>query len=113
MPNTQNDMKQFCKQTNYNNLNNLIGQMESANINLFLPVFRYECTSRAEKALGKLGLTTLFTSKADLSAISPEAKDYQIEELVQHVAIRFDEGSSGTSSLSGECWCLQLLHKNT
>lgn len=102
MPNTQNDLKQFCKQTNYNNLNEIIGQMESSHLDLFMPVFRYECTSRAEKALGKLGLTTLFTSKADLSGISPESQGYQIEELVQHVAIRIDEGSSGSSALSGK-----------
>ncbi|KAG5681959.1 hypothetical protein PVAND_011360 [Polypedilum vanderplanki] len=100
MPKTNNDMKQFCKQTNYNNLNEIISQMENSNLDLYLPVFRYECTSHAEKALGKLGLTTLFTSKADLSGISQDAKGYQIEELVQHVAIRIDEGSSGTSALS-------------
>lgn len=48
-----------------------------------------------------MGLTTLFTSKADLSGLSPNAK-YQIEELVQHVAVRVDEGSSSQNALSGE-----------
>lgn len=49
----------------------------------------------------QLGLTTIFTSKADLSGISQESKGYQIEELVQHVAIRIDEAFSSESALSG------------
>jgi hypothetical protein len=47
-------------------------------------------------------LTTLFTSKADLRGINKDAKNYQIEELVQHVAIRIDEGSSSQNALSGK-----------
>lgn len=47
-------------------------------------------------------MTTLFTSKADLRGINKAAVNYQIEELVQHVAIRIDEGSSTENALSGE-----------
>lgn len=119
MPASQNDLKAFCKQSNYNNLNEISSQLESSNLKLSVPTFRFECTSRAEKALGKvknyfikyvqklreiilqLGLTTIFTSKADLSGISLESKGYQIEELVQHVAIRIDEAFSSESALSG------------
>lgn len=54
MPKAQNDMKQFCKQSNYNILNEIIAQMEPENLQLYVPTFRFECTSRAEKALGKV-----------------------------------------------------------
>lgn len=54
MPETQTDLKQFCKQTNYNNLNEIITQLELSNLRLFVPTFRFECTSRAEKALQKV-----------------------------------------------------------
>lgn len=50
----------------------------------------------------QLGLTTLFTKKANLSRISPDPKGYQIEELVQHVAIRIDEAMSSENALSGK-----------
>lgn len=56
----------------------------------------------------QMGLTTLFTSKADLSFITKDAKNYQIEELVQHVAIRVDEGSSSQSALSGKMFNIVL-----
>lgn len=66
MPNSLNDMKQYCKQSNYNILNEIIGQMETSNLNLYLPIFRHECTSRAEKALGKVKLIILLKCKSDL-----------------------------------------------
>jgi len=46
-------------------------------------------------------VTTLFTSKADLSGITEDSKGFQIEELVQHVAVRIDETSSSESALNG------------
>lgn len=54
MPETQADLKAFCKQSNYNNLNEISSQLETANLKLFIPNFRFESTSRAEKALGKV-----------------------------------------------------------
>ena len=59
------------------------------------------CTNDPYNQKFQLGLITLFTSKADLRGITKDAKNYQIEELVQHVAIRVDEGRSSESALSG------------
>ncbi|CAO1413034.1 unnamed protein product [Diamesa tonsa] len=99
LPKTNEGLKDFIKQLKDNTMNDIISSLEPTAIELSLPKFRLESTSRAEKALGKLGLTTLFTSKADLSGLAPNAK-YQIEELVQHVAVRVDEGSSSQNALS-------------
>lgn len=41
----------------------------------------------------------MFTSKADLSGITTEQKIH-VDELVQHVSIRVDEGSSSENALS-------------
>lgn len=41
----------------------------------------------------------MFTSKADLSGITDEQKIH-VDELVQHVSIRVDEGSSSENALS-------------
>lgn len=41
----------------------------------------------------------MFTSKADLSGITDEQKIH-VDELVQHVSIRVDEGASSELSLS-------------
>ncbi|CRK89704.1 CLUMA_CG003436, isoform A [Clunio marinus] len=100
MPETVKDLKHFSRESDYNSVNEIVAQLESSDLTLYVPKFRMECTSRAEKALGKLGLTTLFTSKADLSGITKDADNYQIEELVQHVAVRVDENSSSSSALS-------------
>lgn len=52
-----------------------------------------------QNILLQLGLITLFTSKADLSGISEE-QNLHVGELVQHVAVRVDEGSSSENILT-------------
>lgn len=54
MPDSINDLKQFSKESNYNSLNEITAELEQSEIQLFVPKFRFECTSRAEKALGKV-----------------------------------------------------------
>jgi serine protease inhibitor len=54
MPDTIKDLKHFSKESNYNSLNEITAQLEPSEIQLFVPKFRFECTSRAEKALGKV-----------------------------------------------------------
>lgn len=55
MPDSIQDLRQFSKETNYNLLNEITSQLEPSEIQLFMPKFRFESTSRAEKALGKVG----------------------------------------------------------
>lgn len=54
MPDSEKDMKHFSKDSNYNSLNEIVALLEPTDLQLFVPKFRFECTSRAEKALGKV-----------------------------------------------------------
>lgn len=54
MPDSVDDLKQFSKESNFNSLNEITAKLEQSEIQLFVPKFRFECTSRAEKALGKV-----------------------------------------------------------
>lgn len=60
MPNTEHDLKQFSRKSNYNTLNEITAQLESTLLDLSVPKFRFECTSRAEKALGKVKNREIF-----------------------------------------------------
>lgn len=51
---TKEDLGEFSKESNYNSLNDIFSRMEPTYLQLFVPKFRFECTSRAEKALGKV-----------------------------------------------------------
>lgn len=55
LPDSEKDLRQFSRESNYNSLNEIISRLEPTSVQLFLPKFRFECTSRAEKALGKVG----------------------------------------------------------
>lgn len=54
MPNSESEMKQYLRNTNYKFMNEILEKLEPAEMVIQLPKFRFECTSRAEKALGKV-----------------------------------------------------------
>lgn len=57
LPKTNEGLKEFIKQLNGNTMNDIIASLEPTAIELSLPKFRLESTSRAEKALGKVNIT--------------------------------------------------------
>jgi serine protease inhibitor len=54
MPDSVKDMRHYARNSNYNSLNEITAQLEPSEIQLFMPKFRFESTSRAEKAMGKV-----------------------------------------------------------
>lgn len=118
VPNRSEGLKDLIKNFNSDSLSSAQKSLVQKSVQITLPKFHIDTTSRAEKALAKvevlrfnslplanpfplfqLGLITMFTSKADLSGITDEQKIH-VDELVQHVSIRVDEGASSELSLS-------------
>lgn len=74
--------------------------MKDQNLHISLPKFQIEETSRSESMLKGLGLTKLFSRKeADLSLLS-EDRDLHVDEIVQFVNVKVDEGGSSHIALS-------------
>uniref|UniRef100_A0A1Y9HE94 Serpin domain-containing protein n=1 Tax=Anopheles funestus TaxID=62324 RepID=A0A1Y9HE94_ANOFN len=99
VPNKKDGLKDLIKNFNPDTLSAAQKSLIKMPVHICIPKFRIDTTSRAEKPLAKLGLITMFTSKADLSGITTEQKIH-VDELVQHVSIRVDEGSSSENALS-------------
>ncbi|XP_049530444.1 antithrombin-III [Anopheles darlingi] len=99
VPNSKDGLKELIKNFNPDTLSTVQKSLVQMPAQICIPKFRIDTTSRAEKPLAKLGLITMFTSKADLSGITDEQKIH-VDELVQHVSIRVDEGSSSENALS-------------
>ncbi|ALC47606.1 Spn100A [Drosophila busckii] len=69
-------------------------------LHVILPKFQVEETSRSEAMLKQLGLKRLFSrTEAQLSLLSDD-EDVHVDEIVQFVNVRVDEGGSGANSLS-------------
>lgn len=62
LPKTNEGLKEFIKQLNGNTMNDIISNLEPTAIELSLPKFRLESTSRAEKALGKVNIKLLIVN---------------------------------------------------
>uniref|UniRef100_A0A1B0DIB7 Serpin domain-containing protein n=2 Tax=Phlebotomus papatasi TaxID=29031 RepID=A0A1B0DIB7_PHLPP len=99
MPNDKEGLKKLITEFNADILEEMVSHVEETSIELRLPKFNLDTTSRAEKHLAKMGLITMFTSKADLSGIS-SAQKLHVDELVQHVSIKVNEGASSENSLT-------------
>ncbi|XP_055642228.1 ovalbumin-related protein Y [Toxorhynchites rutilus septentrionalis] len=99
VPNKPHGLKDLINNFNCHSLSSAQQRLAQTQMSISLPKFQIDTTSRAEKALTKLGLITVFTSKADLSGITDEPKIH-VDELVQHVSIRVDEGASSELALS-------------
>ncbi|XP_055539860.1 serpin B4 [Wyeomyia smithii] len=99
VPNKVDGIKDLIRNFHCHSLSSAQKALNQQPVRINLPKFHIDSTSRAEKALAKLGLITMFTSKADLSGITDEQKIH-VDELVQHVSIRVDEGASSELSLS-------------
>lgn len=69
-------------------------------LSIGLPKFGIDSTSRSEVTLKNLGLRKLFSSEeADLRGIAEEDK-LHVDEIVQHVNIRVDEGACREDALT-------------
>ncbi|KAM7361888.1 serpin 100A [Cochliomyia hominivorax] len=75
-------------------------EMKEEDLHIVLPKFQIEETSRSESMLKGLGLTKLFSrNDADLSLLS-EDRDLHVDEIVQFVNVKVDEGGSSNIALS-------------
>ncbi|XP_068152595.1 uncharacterized protein Spn100A [Drosophila tropicalis] len=73
---------------------------ELKQMHVSLPKFQVEETSRSESVLKQLGLQRLFSrTEAELSLLSDD-KDVHVDEIVQFVNVRVDEGGSSANALS-------------
>jgi len=74
--------------------------VEWKELHVTLPKFQAEETSRSEAMLKQLGLQRLFSrTEAQLGLLS-EDEDVHVDEIVQFVNVRVDEGGSSANSLS-------------
>ncbi|XP_037301879.1 plasminogen activator inhibitor 2, macrophage-like [Manduca sexta] len=73
--------------------------MREEEIQLSIPSFYVETTTKPIAALAKFGVSSIFTRDADLSGMSSDDGLF-VQELVQHVSVRVDNAESSASELS-------------
>ncbi|KAH8280053.1 hypothetical protein KR018_002266 [Drosophila ironensis] len=75
-------------------------QFQAREVHVSLPKFQAEETSRSEAMLKQMGLKRVFSrTEAQLGLLS-EDPDVHVDEIVQFVNVRVDEGGSSANSLS-------------
>lgn len=54
LPDSEESLRQFSKDSSPKSLNDIFSRLEPTEMHFSLPKFKFECTTRAEKALGKV-----------------------------------------------------------
>ncbi|CAH2054609.1 unnamed protein product, partial [Iphiclides podalirius] len=73
--------------------------LQDEELQVSLPSFYVETTTKPVAALAKFGVSNIFTRDAELSGVS-EDEGLFVQELVQHVAVRVDNADSTANELS-------------
>lgn len=74
--------------------------VELKELHVTLPKFQVEETSRSESMLKQLGLKRLFSRTDAQLGLLTDDEDVHVDEIVQFVNVRVDEGGSSANSLS-------------
>ncbi|CAH0402317.1 unnamed protein product [Chilo suppressalis] len=80
-------------------LTHLADTLQEEDLQLALPTFYVETTTKPVAALAKFGVSAIFSRSAELSGVS-SAEGLFVQELVQHVAVRVDNADSSASNLA-------------
>lgn len=119
MPKPHDGIRNLIKRFDLTTLGEINAQLKEEQIHLVLPRFKVETTNRAEKAIAKVrkiyntilfytityfivlqsGVLKLFSKEADLSGITTD-QALHVDELVQHVSVRVDEGAVSQNAFS-------------
>ncbi|XP_075984630.1 serpin 100A [Anticarsia gemmatalis] len=81
--------------------------MKEELVQVSLPMFSVETTTKPVAALAKFGVSSIFSRDADLTGVSSDEGLF-VQELVQHVSVRVDEAESSASELSAGNTVMEL-----
>ncbi|CAH0760788.1 unnamed protein product [Diatraea saccharalis] len=73
--------------------------LQEEELQLALPTFYVETTTKPVAALAKFGVSSIFSREAELSGVSSNEGLF-VQELVQHVAVRVDNADSSANQLA-------------
>ncbi|KAJ9580163.1 hypothetical protein L9F63_004180 [Diploptera punctata] len=93
-PNSRTGLRQLISDLTGYPLRNIQNYLKPQEVEVCIPSFEIQTTSNPVEALSKFGVTDVFNQeKADLTGISKTSGLF-VEELVQYVTVKVDEGSS-------------------
>ncbi|CAB3233602.1 unnamed protein product [Arctia plantaginis] len=80
-------------------LSDIQESMKEKEVQVCLPMFSVETTTKPVAALAKFGVSSIFNRDADLTGVSSDLGLF-VKELVQHVSVRVDDTESSATEMS-------------
>nr|XP_034181377.1 serine protease inhibitor 3/4-like isoform X11 [Osmia lignaria] len=99
LPNEINGLAEVEKKLQNTNIMDILHQGHQREVELYLPKFKIESKIELNEPLNKLGLTDMFTSKANFSGIADA--DLVVSKVVQKAFIEVNEEGSEAAAATG------------
>nr|XP_018909869.1 PREDICTED: serpin B5-like [Bemisia tabaci] len=109
LPRTRGGLSKLVADLSGYSLRNLHKQMSVQPVSVRLPKFDFRAISKPVSILKKSGISSIFSTDADLSRLSPDEGLF-LNELVQLVTIKVDEDSSSTNLLTASALSLRSIY---
>nr|XP_034181366.1 antitrypsin-like isoform X2 [Osmia lignaria]XP_034181367.1 antitrypsin-like isoform X2 [Osmia lignaria]XP_034181368.1 antitrypsin-like isoform X2 [Osmia lignaria] len=107
LPNEINGLAEVEKKLQNTNIMDILHQGHQREVELYLPKFKIESKIELNEPLNKLGLTDMFTSKANFSGIADA--DLVVSKVVQKAFIEVNEEGSEAAAATAVIFALTSL----
>lgn len=100
LPDENTTFLQLLKDLQHNPFSKILNSLYQRTVNLYLPRFTVNYSTKLSSALKKIGLTSMFNSNANLSSIFNPAKQVFVKDVTHKVTMEVNEKGSKASAVT-------------
>ncbi|XP_060838145.1 uncharacterized protein LOC132920091 [Rhopalosiphum padi] len=100
LPDENTTFSQLLKDLQHNPFSKILNSLYQRNVNLYLPRFTINYSTKLSSALKKIGLSSMFNSNANLSSIFNPIKQVFVKDVTHKVTMEVNEKGSKASAVT-------------
>ncbi|XP_022170552.1 uncharacterized protein LOC111033912 [Myzus persicae] len=100
LPDENTSTVQVLKDSQHNPFSKILNSIYQRTVNLYLPRFKINYSTKLSSVLKKIGLTSIFSSSANLTSIFNPAKQVLVKDVTHKVTMEVNEKGSKASAVT-------------
>ncbi|CAI6364777.1 unnamed protein product [Macrosiphum euphorbiae] len=100
LPDENTSTVQVLKDSQHNSFSKILNSIDERTVNLSLPRFKIDFSTKLPSVLKKMGLTSIFSSNANLTSIFNPAKQVLVKDITHKVTMEVNEKGSRAGAVT-------------
>ncbi|VVC24384.1 Serpin domain,Serpin, conserved site [Cinara cedri] len=100
LPDEDISLLQLVKNLQHNNLSMILNSLEQNHVDLYLPRFKIDYSTKLSTVLKKMGLISIFEWNANISSIFDPKKNIHVKDITHKVTVEINEKGSIASAVT-------------